>query len=153
MCAPADIPAQICASTSGAWSDASDVLSLPWCSGVYAHAASHGCWTSGTKCPHGLLSHGGHVSAWLNSNGGQWLRRRRSFHRRQQRFHPSEFRPSSMFFFAKLTTPITPRLYFQWYLCHFLSFLFLAPSAWAPPQRGSTGCHAGCQRCNAAAQE
>lgn len=72
LCA-ADIPAQIRASTSGAWSDASDVLSLPWCSGVHAHAATHVSWAGGSECPHGLLSHGTYVPPWFNSDGGQRL--------------------------------------------------------------------------------
>lgn len=69
-CLSADIPAQICASTSGAWSAASDVLSLPWGSGVHAHAAPHVCGPGGSECPHGLLSHGSCVPSRLHSDGG-----------------------------------------------------------------------------------
>lgn len=92
----ADIPAQICASTSGAWSVASDVLSLPWCSGVHAHAATHACWASGSECPHGLLPHGNRVPAWFNSDGGRWLWCGCSLQCRQQRFHPSEYSQRSV---------------------------------------------------------
>ncbi len=92
----ADIPAQICASTSGAWSGASDVLSIPWYSGVHAHAAAHACWASGPECPHGLLSHGSRVPHWFNSDGGGGLWCWCSLHSRQRCFHPSEYPPSSM---------------------------------------------------------
>lgn len=86
----ADIPAQICASTSGAWPVASDVLSLSWCSGVHAHAAAHVCWACGPERPHGLLSRGGCIPAWINSDDGRRLWCWCSLHRRHQRFHPSE---------------------------------------------------------------
>lgn len=86
----ADIPAQICASTSGAWSGAADVLSLPWPSGVHAHAATHAGGSGGPECPHGLLPHGSRLPPWINHDGGQRLRRRRSLHSRQQRLHPRE---------------------------------------------------------------
>lgn len=92
----ADIPAQICASTSGAWSGASDVLSLPWCSDVHAHAATNVCWACGPKCPHGLLSDGSRVPPWLNSDGGQRLWCWCSLHSRQQCFHPSEYPPAEI---------------------------------------------------------
>lgn len=92
----ADIPAQICASTSGAWSVASDVLSLPWCSGVHAHAATYVCWASGPECPHGLLPHGSSLPPWFNSDGGRWIWCWCTLHSRQQCFHPSEYPSSSM---------------------------------------------------------
>lgn len=69
----ADIPAQICASASGAWPVASDVLPLPWGSGVHAHAATHVCGPGGSECTHGLLSHGSRVPCRLHSDGGRRL--------------------------------------------------------------------------------
>lgn len=96
ICVSADIPAQICASTSGAWSVASDVLSLPWCSGVHAHAATYVCWASGPECPHGLLPHGSSLPPWFNSDGGRWIWCWCSLHSRQQCFHPSEYPSGSM---------------------------------------------------------
>lgn len=87
----ADIPAQICASTSGAWPVASDVLSISWCSGVHAHAATHVCGPSGSECTYGLLPHGSGVPSGLHRDGGQRVWCWCSLHSRQQRQPPSEY--------------------------------------------------------------
>lgn len=140
--ASADIPAQICASTSGAWSGASDVIPLPWCSGVHAHAASYACWAGGPECPHGLLPHGSCVPAWLNSDSGWRLWCWSSLLGRQQRFHSSECPPRSQVWCSLSCCVVLS----GFCLCVFLSSL--APTSWTSPQCRSAGCHAGCQCCN-----